>query len=42
MQMLHKGVVIPEIASQREKVAGEDVVFRRYSHGILFSGEGSP
>ncbi|AUV46093.1 hypothetical protein C2U43_22420 [Citrobacter freundii complex sp. CFNIH9] len=42
MQTLHKGVVIPEIASQREKVAGEDVVFRRYSHGILFSGEGSP
>ncbi|OPW99786.1 hypothetical protein BZK41_03485 [Citrobacter sp. A316] len=42
MQMLHKDVDIPEIASQREKVAGEGTVLRRYSHGILFPGDGSP
>jgi hypothetical protein len=36
MQTLHRDVFIPEIVSQTEKVAGEGVALRRYSHGILF------
>jgi hypothetical protein len=42
MQTLQRGVFIPEIASQREKVTGEGVVYQRYSNGILFPGDGSP
>jgi hypothetical protein len=42
MQTLHKDVFIPEITSQREKVADEGTVLRRYSYGILFPGDGSP